>query len=377
MEISSYKKDPQLFLSDLGKVELNQLQGGSSSALDALVKLLQEKKIIITATYDKKIDSNPFADKVVTENEMLLKKVLAYFMPADSKNPGGQYDLQIKAGFEQLHKLINEAAAAGKTRFTLREFLAATHFSLTPDRIDDDVIGAMVDAMGSHNSTRDALKHEVAELTAELKIYGVIQSEINKALSASSGQTFKTDFNLMNYQLYGYGSQADFLKGPEFKLLSKISSDGVVEKAQQALTKAENELRRLKELDDSGWKITGSFERQQRLDAAQANVDNKKLMLEQAMAGQSVTVKYFLESGQKQSGAMSNVEDSYSYDKDNNKLGNFSTSVSDRSRPLNDQVSEKTTRLNEVSSRYNAAIEALNRFIQKYESVMQQILQAI
>ncbi|MCO4210123.1 virulence-associated V antigen [Aeromonas hydrophila] len=95
------------------------------------------------------------------------------------------------------------------------------------------------------------------------------------------------------------------------------------------------------------------------------------------MAGQSVTVKYFLESGQKQSGAMSNVEDSYSYDKDNNKLGNFSTSVSDRSRPLNDQVSEKTTRLNEVSSRYNAAIEALNRFIQKYESVMQQILQAI
>ncbi|HDC4323188.1 TPA: hypothetical protein O8L69_002296, partial [Aeromonas hydrophila] len=68
MEISSYKKDPQLFLSDLGKVELNQLQGGSSSALDALVKLLQEKKIIITATYDKKIDSNPFADKVVTEN---------------------------------------------------------------------------------------------------------------------------------------------------------------------------------------------------------------------------------------------------------------------------------------------------------------------
>ncbi|MGL6619181.1 virulence-associated V antigen [Aeromonas hydrophila] len=377
MEISSYKKDPQLFLSGLDSVELDKLQGGSSSELKKLVKLLQEKKIIITATYDKKIDSNPFADKVVTENEMLLKKVLAYFMPADSKNPGGQYDLQIKAGFEQLHKLINEAAAAGKTRFTLREFLAATHFSLTPDRIDDDVIGAMVDAMGSHNSTRDALKHEVAELTAELKIYGVIQSEINKALSASSGQTFKTDFNLMNYQLYGYGSQADFLKGPEFKLLSKISSDGVVEKAQQALTKAENELRRLKELDDSGWKITGSFERQQRLDAAQANVDNKKLMLEQAMAGQSVTVKYFLESGQKQSGAMSNVEDSYSYDKDNNKLGNFSTSVSDRSRPLNDQVSEKTTRLNEVSSRYNAAIEALNRFIQKYESVMQQILQAI
>ena len=90
-----------------------------------------------------------------------------------------------------------------------------------------------------------------------------------------------------------------------------------------------------------------------------------------------VTVKMFLESGQKKSGAMKDIEAEYAYNKDNNKLGNFSTSVSDRSRPLNDQVSEKTTRLNDVSSRYNAAIEALNRFIQKYDSIMRDILGAI
>ena len=74
---------------------------------------------------------------------------------------------------------------------------------------------------------------------------------------------------------------------------------------------------------------------------------------------------------------MAGVENEYKYDKDNNKLGNFATSVSDRSRPLNDQVSEKTTRLNDVSSRYNSAIEALNRFIQKYDSIMRDILAAI
>ncbi|MGL5588322.1 MAG: virulence-associated V antigen, partial [Aeromonas veronii] len=113
------------------------------------------------------------------------------------------------------------------------------------------------------------------------------------------------------------------------------------------------------------------------LDGAQAEYDSKKAILEQVVAKQRITVKEFLESDQKKSGAMTNIEASYSYDKDNNKLGNFSTSVSDRSRPLNDQVSEKTTRLNDVSSRYNAAIEALNRFIQKYDSIMRDILGAI
>ncbi|MFB2891171.1 virulence-associated V antigen [Aeromonas veronii] len=338
MEISSYKKDPQLFLSGLDSVELDKLQGSSSSELKKLVKLLQEKKIIITATYDKKIDSNPFADIVVTENEVLLKKVLAYFLPADSKNPGGQYDLQIKAGFEQLHKLINDVAAAAETKFTLREFLAATHFFLTPDRIDDDVIAAMLDAMGSHSSKRDTLKHEVGKLTAELRTYSVIQSEISTAQQHNGTiQVNKNGINLFDYKHYGYSSHADFVRkdangqyNPQYQLLKDI--------------------------------------------ATERNIDPVNLSKDSPVF---LSIKDFLLSPKKDTGALSDVKDSYKYEKDNNPLSNFATTVGDRAKPLNDKLGQKTTELNDISSRYNAVIEALNRFIQKYESVMQQILQAI
>ncbi|MFQ2264985.1 virulence-associated V antigen [Aeromonas hydrophila] len=367
MEISSYKKDPQLFLSGLDSVELDKLQGGGSSELQKLVKLLQEKKIIITATYDKKIDSNPFADKVVTENEMLLKKVLAYFMPTDSKNPGGQYDLQIKAGFEQLHKLINEAAAAGKTKFTLREFLAATHFSLTPDRIDDDVIGAMLDAMGSHSSKRDTLKHEVGKLTAELRSYSIIQTEISTAQQHNGTvEVGRKGVNIFDYKHYGYDSHEAFAKkdangqyNPQYQLLKEIA----VERKETVL-KDESLLRA--EATAQGF---SPEDYRTKLKTELADLKNDKQVF--------LSARDFLTSPKKDTGALSNVHHSYKYEKDNNPLSNFATTVGDRAKPLNDKLGQKTTELNDISSRYNSVIEALNRFIQKYESVMQQILQAI
>ncbi|RSM22208.1 hypothetical protein C5B78_21345 [Aeromonas salmonicida] len=96
MEISSYKKDPQNFLSELDKVELNQLRGADSTALDELVALLKKENIKITAKYDSDIDASAFPDRVVTDNESLLKKLLAYFMPADANIPGGFYDAQVR-----------------------------------------------------------------------------------------------------------------------------------------------------------------------------------------------------------------------------------------------------------------------------------------
>ncbi|MFQ2163249.1 virulence-associated V antigen [Aeromonas hydrophila] len=367
MEISSYKKDPQLFLSGLDSVELDKLQGGGSSELQKLVKLLQEKKIVITATYDKKIDSNPFADKVVTENEILLKKVLAYFMPADSKNPGGQYDLQIKAGFEQLHKLINEAAAAGKTKFTLREFLAATHFSLTPDRIDDDVIGAMLDAMGSHSSKRDTLKHEVGKLTAELRSYSIIQTEISTAQQHNGTvEVGRKGVNIFDYKHYGYDSHEAFAKkdangqyNPQYQLLKEIA----VERKETVL---KDESLLSAEATAQGFSLE---DYRTKLQTELAYLENDKQVF--------LSARDFLISPKKDTGALSSVNYSYKYEKDNNPLSNFATTVGDRAKPLNDKLGQKTTELNDISSRYNAVIEALNRFIQKYESVMQQILQAI
>lgn len=71
------------------------------------------------------------------------------------------------------------------------------------------------------------------------------------------------------------------------------------------------------------------------------------------------------------------TNDSYWKDDDLDRLGNFATSVSDKSKLLNDDVQLKTTELNDTSSQYNSTVEAMNKFVQKYHSILQEILRAI
>ncbi|MDP2516815.1 virulence-associated V antigen [Photobacterium damselae subsp. piscicida] len=63
--------------------------------------------------------------------------------------------------------------------------------------------------------------------------------------------------------------------------------------------------------------------------------------------------------------------------KDNKNLSNFSSSVSSKSKVLNDEVQLKTTELNDTSSQYNSTVEAMSKFVQKYHSILQEILRAI
>ncbi|MFM5583648.1 virulence-associated V antigen [Aeromonas veronii] len=374
--IPDYNTNPGAFVGWLDGQALDALPGHKNPKLTELVELLKGK-ITISA------DSSTALSK-----EQLEKLLAAYLTDPASINGGwamGQFQGGQDAAIAAIKGMIErgEKQAPPVTHWTVPEFMLLSLSALTMDRIDDDLITTFTGVMAFQDNQRKGLREELAEMTAELKIYGVIQSEINKVLSAASSQTFNTDFNLMDYKLYGYQSQAKFMEGAEYKLLSKMFTDEQVKKAQQDFTNADNELKRLNAILEpirSG--LAGSIsseviEAGEKLDGAQAEYDSKKAILEQVVANQRITVKEFLESDQKKSGAMKNIEASYSYNKDNNKLGNFSTSVSDRSRPLNDQVSEKTTRLNDVSSRYNAAIEALNRFIQKYDSIMRDILGAI
>lgn len=309
--IPDYNTNPGGFVGWLDGQSLDQLPGNKNPKLAELLALLDGK---ITLS----------ADQPTLLTKAQLEKLLAAYLTNPDAIHGGWATGQFQAGQEAAIDAIKGMIERGKnqtppkTRWSVSEFMLLSLSALTMDRLDDDIITTFTGVMAFQDNKRKVLSDELKGMTAELKIYGVIQSEINKALSAKSDQTFKTDFNLMDYKLYGYGSEAQFKLGAEFKLLAQMQ-------------------------DSAG----------------------------------KVTVKAFLESDKKQSGAMSGIEAEYAYNKDNNKLGNFSTSVSDRSRPLNDQVSEKTTRLNDVSSRYNAAIEALNRFIQKYDSIMRDILGAI
>lgn len=308
--IPDYNSNPAEFMRWLDSQSLDKLPGNKNPKLAELLALL-EGKITISA------------DQPTPLTKAQLEKLLAAYLtdPASVNGawPKGQFQVGLEAAITAIKGMIERGGKQTPpvTSWTVSEFMLLGLSALTMDRVDDDIITVFTGVMAFQDNKRKALSDELKDMTAELKIYGVIQSEINKVLSAKNDQTFKTDFNLMDHTLYGYASVADFQKGPEYKLLKEMQKDG------------------------------------------------------------KVTVKDFLESDKKKSGAMKNIEASYSYDKDNNKLGNFSTSVGDRARPLNDQVSEKTTRLNDVSSRYNAAIEALNRFIQKYDSIMRDILGAI
>ncbi|MCF3098586.1 hypothetical protein EHZ86_15185 [Aeromonas australiensis] len=310
--IPDYNTNPGGFIGWLDRQALGALPGHNNPKLTELVELLNGKVTIS-------------ADSSTALTKAQLEKLLAaYLTDPDSINgvwAMGQFRGGQDAAIAAINGMIERGAKQSPpvTHWTVPEFMLLSLSALTMDRIDDDLITTFTGVMAFQDNQRKGLRDELAEMTAELKIYGVIQSEINKTLSAASSQTFNTGFNLMDYKLYGYGSGADFKNGAEFKLLEKM---------------------------------------QEKKDGP-------------------VTVKMFLQSDKKQSGQMKDVEDKYKYNKDNNKLGNFPTSVSDRSRPLNDQVSKKPPRLNDVSSRYNAAIEALNRFIQKYDSIMRDILGAI
>ncbi|WP_323875263.1 virulence-associated V antigen [Aeromonas veronii] len=358
--IPDYNTNPGAFVGWLDGQALDALPGHKNPKLTELVELLKGK-ITISA------DSSTALSK-----EQLEKLLAAYLTDPASINGGwamGQFHGGQDAAIAAIKGMIERGAKQTPpvTHWTVPEFMLLSLSALTMDRIDDDLITTFTGVMAFQDNQRKGLRDELAEMTGELKIYGVIQSEINKVLSAASSQTFNTNFNLLDYKLYGYQSLAEFMDGSEFKLLSKMFTDGSVQKAQQDFTNAKNELE----------KVTSASLDPKTLGEAKADYERKKANFEKIVATQVITVKTFLESDQKKSGAMKNIEASYSYDKDNNKLGNFSTSVSDRSRPLNDQVSEKTSRLNDVSSRYNAAIEALNRFIQKYDSIMRDILGAI
>ncbi|ELC7279576.1 hypothetical protein RJO76_000598 [Aeromonas veronii] len=359
--IPDYNTNPGAFVGWLDGQALDALPGHKNPKLTELVELLKGK---ITIS----------ADSSTALSKEQLEKLLAAYLTDPASINGVWAQGQFRGGQDAAIAAIKGMIERGEkqtppvTHWTVPEFMLFSLSALTMDRIDDDLITTFTGVMAFQDNQRKGLRDELAEMTAELKIYGVIQSEINKKLSeASDKPTFNTNFNLLDYKLYGYQSLAKFLDGAEFKLLSKMFTDELVKNALQEFTNAKNALEKVKSasLDPNT------------LGEASAAYERKKANLEQIVAKQVITVKTFLESGQKKSGAMENIEASYSYNKDNNKLGNFSTSVSDRSRPLNDQVSEKTTRLNDVSSRYNAAIEALNRFIQKYDSIMRDILGAI
>jgi hypothetical protein len=252
-----------------------------------------------------------------------VEKLLAYFLPPTPNTTGGLYELQVKSGIESTKQLISQYADAKPGQpWLLKEFLAKAHFGLTGDRIDDDVRGIYEEVLLIQDDKRTGLRDDLKALTAELNIYSKIQSQINAKLAAEKEIEIEPGLNLFDRTLYGYPDDKSWQASSEYKLLAGLNTYS---------------------------------------------------------AGNPLSIKAFLKGAPKESGAMkdSDLFNKYEFKDENNPIANFATTVGDRSRPINDKVSEKTTLLNDVSSRYNSAIEALNRFVQKYDSMMRDILNAI
>ncbi|HJE33736.1 MAG TPA: type III secretion system needle tip protein PcrV [Pseudomonas aeruginosa] len=294
MEVRNFNAGRELFLDEL----LAAPAAPASAEQKELLALLRSERIVLA-----------HAGQPLSEAQVL--KALAWLLAANPSAPPGQ-------GLEVLREVLQARRQPG-AQWDLREFLVSAYFSLH-GRLDEDVIGVYKDVLQTQDGKRKALLDELKALTAELKVYSVIQSQINAALSAKQGIRIDAGgIDLVDPTLYGYAvGDPRWKDSPEYALLSSLDT------------------------------FSGKL-----------------------------SIKDFLSGSPKQSGELKGLRDEYPFEKDNNPVGNFATTVSDRSRPLNDKVNEKTTLLNDTSSRYNSAVEALNRFIQKYDSVLRDILSAI
>ncbi|EPH6197143.1 virulence-associated V antigen [Vibrio parahaemolyticus] len=221
---------------------------------------------------------------------------------------------------------------------TARDLLAVVESSIG-DRFDEQVLFALNERRVNRLEKRDQQKVELEELTTRLKIFGQVQSFMSTKLSeevdsgislvggtvSSGGETWHTGHYRpqdvrFTYKDFGYDDQSSFENGKEFKYLEAHLSPNIDPK--------------------SGEKF----------------FTHKQFIVDEGIA---VT------------------NDSYWKDDDLDRLGNFATSVSDKSKLLNDDVQLKTTELNDISSQYNSTVEAMNKFVQKYHSILQEILRAI
>ncbi len=214
---------------------------------------------------------------------------------------------------------------------TARDLLAVVESSIG-DRFDEQVLFALNERRVNRLEKRDQQKVELEELTTRLKIFGQVQSfmstklseEVDSGVSLGGGAWHTGHYRPQDvrftYKDFGYDDQSSFENGKEFKYLEAHLSPNVDPK--------------------SGEKF----------------FTHKQFILDEGIA---VT------------------NDSYWKDDDPDRLGNFATSVSDKSKLLNDDVQLKTTELNDTSSQYNSTVEAMNKFVQKYHSILQEILRAI
>lgn len=202
-------------------------------------------------------------------------------------------------------------------------------------RMDELVMAAMGLRMRKQKTERTELSEQLKCLTAELKIFSLIQSKVNVVM-ADKGTFMLEDpgFNLFDRTLYDLDADS-WEKSSEYRLLSSLDTFQPAFNGTAVVT--------VRHFLAGTQSVTASSESSGRL--------------------------------QKVSGPMTDLKAQYAWDKDNNPLANFSQALSDRTRIVNDKVTEQTTLLNDVGSRYTTSTEVMMKFVETWFSMLSKILQ--
>lgn len=219
---------------------------------------------------------------------------------------------KLTADLESLFVKTLNAVPVGQ-KIDLSDVKHLALLSVFSERLDNPVLVAYQDRLFVNQARRDAAQEELKDLSNELKIYGVVQSQIQQKISTN--QLYRPD-TVLTHTDFGYKKNADFIDSAEYKKLQDITG-----KTSNISTKDFLNAKGISSLDEY----------------SSAKLD----------------------------------------DKWDDKLANLGTAISDKSKLINDSVSLKTTELNQISSTYNSTVEAINRFVQKYNGVLQEILRAI
>lgn len=270
---------------------------------------------------------------------------------------------------------------------TARDLLAVVESSIG-DRFDEQVLFALNERRVNRLEKRNEQKEELQSFTARLKIFGEVQSLVHS--KQSGGGTYGESYNpkdyTFDYSSFNYSSREDFYKSPELKHLAEVfrSDKGWGYPGPGKTLRLNNSyidfdaIRRDNVDTDSVYKSADTYGVE--FVFTKENIEKYIKPEYQALDGgvnpapEDVRVTHLMFL--KYEGV--DVKDqSYQDGEKVKKLSNFSSSVSDKSKLLNDEVQIKTTELNDTSSQYNSTVEAMNKFVQKYHSILQEILRAI
>ncbi|MFH4357377.1 virulence-associated V antigen [Vibrio diabolicus] len=270
---------------------------------------------------------------------------------------------------------------------TARDLLAVVESSIG-DRFDEQVLLALNERRVNRLEKRNQQKEELQSFTARLKIFGEVQSLVHS--KQSGGGTYGESYNpkdyTFDYSSFNYSSREDFYKSPELKHLAEVfrSDKGWGYPGPGKTLRLNNSyidfdaIRRDNVDTDSVYKSADTYGVE--FVFTKENIEKYIKPEYQALDGgvnpapEDVRVTHLMFL--KYEGV--DVKDqSYQDGEKVKKLSNFSSSISDKSKLLNDEVQIKTTELNDTSSQYNSTVEAMNKFVQKYHSILQEILRAI